>query len=131
MSSGTGVPGCAGISGGTGSTLPGAGGTEGISRGGAAAWNVIDLSCLIGADAKTNARRKAGIRLFGNRGLAVLVLRLLTLSRLARLIGLLVLLLLLLALDLFALLAIAILLLRRILLLVVHGVSPCSPRPPE
>ena len=66
-----------------------------------------------------------------DRGLAVLVLRLLTLTRLARLRGLLVLLLLLLALDLFALLAIAILLRRRILLLVVHGVSPCSPRPPE
>jgi len=63
-----------------------------------------------------------------DRGLPVLVLRLLTLARLG---GLLVLLLLLLALDLFALLAIAILLLRRILLVVIHGVSPCSPRPPE
>jgi len=64
-----------------------------------------------------------------DQGLAVLVLRLLRLTGL--LVGLLVLLLLLLALDLFALLAITILLLRRILLLVVHGVSPCSPRLPE
>ena len=52
-------------------------------------------------------------------GLVVLVLRLLRLARL--LVGLLVLLLLLLTLSLLALLTIATLLLRRILLLVVHG----------
>jgi hypothetical protein len=75
----------------------------------------------------------AGRRAFDSKKprLAFLVLRLLRLAGPARLIGLLVLLLLLLALDLFTLLAIAILLLGRILLLVVHGASPCSPRPPE
>ena len=59
----------------------------------------------------------------------VLILRLLLARLLARLRV--VLLLLLFALDLFALLLLTILMLRRILLvLVVHGVSPCSPRPP-
>jgi hypothetical protein len=79
------------------------GGTARISRGGSAAWNIIGLSCLF---AQMPKRMPAVRRAFDflEPGLAFLVLRLL---------------------------AIAILLLRRILLLVVQGVSPCSPRSPE
>jgi hypothetical protein len=62
MSSGAGVPGGSGISGGTGSVLPGTGGTAGTSRGVSAAYGVMVRNSFR-EGRKTNARLSAGIRL--------------------------------------------------------------------